>query len=168
LFNSTKQSWLYVWVILGAFGLGACKGTIGPGPAEGLVFPATATATPVPDQFEDDDDVESAMNLPDTISYQTHTFHDPGDIDWLVFTPLSAPTFYTFETNNLAAGVDTKIAIYANDKSTLLFSNDNYLGGPRSRMNYPLGITSYYIKIIQMGTAHGPDAVYSIRGYPDP
>lgn len=91
----------------------ACAGGFcapdGFGPA---VSPDTC-AQPPPDAFEDNDIHNRATNYLGAPQIG-HTFHDRGDIDWILVYFGQAMTA-TFETYNLAGGANTSVEVYAYD-----------------------------------------------------
>jgi uncharacterized repeat protein (TIGR01451 family) len=81
--------------------------------------------TCLPDIYEDDDIVGSAVPLLSNQS-RTHSFcQDPTD--WSVFTAM-AGNVYTFTTSSWGRRADTYLALYGSDGTTLLAANDDYEG----------------------------------------
>ncbi|NTV62682.1 MAG: hypothetical protein HGA65_03970 [Oscillochloris sp.] len=78
------------------------------------------------DAYESDNSADVARSITVGGASQHHTFHTPGDQDWVTFyAPLGY--IYAIETANLASAVDTVLDLY-NSNGALLASNDDYTG----------------------------------------
>ncbi|MDD5182129.1 MAG: S8 family serine peptidase, partial [Candidatus Nanoarchaeia archaeon] len=63
------------------------------------------------DSYELDDYPDLANTIFTNGSFQTHSFHVPGDEDWINFTGIFNTT-YVIQTSNLTATTDTQITLY--------------------------------------------------------
>ncbi len=98
----------------GGVSAGAAPQAAGMTPA--LAPMATNTPTPTPctcamDQYEPDNDEDSATLLP-VGSSQAHTFHLAGDFDWFRFDHLRIGTGYQASTFDLTGEADTYVILY--------------------------------------------------------
>jgi hypothetical protein len=66
------------------------------------------------DSYETDDDFTQATEIGINDLGQTHTFHQPGDEDWVKFEA-QAGYHYVIETLNLQGGADTVIGLFWSD-----------------------------------------------------
>ena len=139
-----------------------------------LSQPATTSVTQIADAFEDDDTFDSAnvIVLNDTDAQQ-HTFHDPGDPDWVKFYGLAGET-YEIKTENLGDWCDTVIVLYDTDGQTPLTNpdppssvGDGYGYGEGELISWQCpsdGI--YYVLVKQYDeNDHGLDTQYELRVY---
>ncbi|MCC7361988.1 MAG: peptidoglycan DD-metalloendopeptidase family protein [Anaerolineales bacterium] len=74
------------------------------------------------DGYEDDNIAAAARFLP--FGSQARTIGGPGDEDW-GFVGLQGDHLYSAETSGLAAGLDTRLRVYANDAASLVLSHDD-------------------------------------------
>lgn len=86
------------------------------------------------DSYEPDNSQSTARPIAVNGATQTHTFHVPGDQDWVCFNAVAGQS-YVIETLNLASGNDTVLELY-NSSGTLLAYNDDYGGTLASRIGY--------------------------------
>ncbi|NTU79815.1 MAG: bacillolysin [Chloroflexales bacterium] len=121
----------------------------------------TGTA-PVGDSFEPDNSAGAAQAIVVNGATQTHTFHTPGDEDWVAFdaTPANA---YVIETLNLTSGSDTVLELYSSAGS-LLASNDDF-SGLASRVGYmPDSAQRLFVKVRHFSSRTGsPGIGYDVR-----
>lgn len=79
------------------------------------------------DQFEPDDDAMNASEYTQLGKVETHTFHVPGDQDWLKIQ-VEEGKLYTFQTAHIltaTSGVDSVLWLYAADGHTPLAFSDS-------------------------------------------
>jgi hypothetical protein len=97
---------------------------------------------------------------------QRHTFHSPGDADWVVFEVENVSVDYVIETFDLDSNADTVIYLYDSDGERLLDWNDEAgPGDPASRLYFgPYHAGSFYVEMRHYDPAVGAcDTGYSIR-----
>lgn len=114
------------------------------------------------DSYEPDNTQSAARPIAVNGAAQTHTFHIPGDQDWVYFDA-TAGTAYLIETFNLAAGNDTVLELY-NSSGTLLAYNDDY-NGLASRIGYTSPAAQrLYVKVRHYSSgAGGSHLRYDLR-----
>ncbi|MEM7129847.1 MAG: trypsin-like serine protease [Chloroflexota bacterium] len=99
------------------------------------------------DEYETDDTFEQAQPIEPNSTEQSHTFHDPGDKDWLQFEALAGTT-YLIKTSNLRGDADTIIALYESDGTTLIEENDDASDGRTSLIEWTASSQgTYYILV---------------------
>jgi sugar lactone lactonase YvrE len=108
----------------------------------------TFTPTPCPDAYEPDDLWYQARPLAVNGAMQLHTFHTPGDVDWVKFVAATGQR-YTIRTWGLSGGTDTRLYLYDTDGATLLRSNNDDPGNPpASRITWVAPADdSYFVKV---------------------
>lgn len=124
-------------------------------PTPTLTLTPTATLSPTPthppgDAYEPDDTCAQAPIIPADGSLRTHTFHIPGDQDWVKFTA-SANRTYVFETFNPGSRADPVVLLYRQCSAAAppLSGQDNAFGQTlRLEWNAQAGVT-YYLKLQQ-------------------
>ncbi len=123
------------------------------------VLGSTATG----DSYEPDNGVAAARAIVPGGAAQAHTFHIPGDQDWLAFDATTGNA-YQIETSNLTGGNDTVLEVYAADGTTLLASNDDY-GGLASRVSYaPASNQRLLVKVRHYSSYAGnPQMGYNVQ-----
>ncbi|MDO8880495.1 MAG: DVUA0089 family protein [Coriobacteriia bacterium] len=87
----------------------------------------TATAVPLPDMYEDADDV--ALTAPAMPAESLHTFHTDADVDWMKFTVEDTSTPVILDTVRVAGGGqgDMTMRLYdAGGPMALLATDDDY------------------------------------------
>ncbi|MBI4154071.1 DVUA0089 family protein, partial [Candidatus Woesearchaeota archaeon] len=119
-----------------------------------LVSYAAAT-----DSFESDDTANVSNSIPANASRQNHTFHAPGDVDYINFTA-SAGFQYLIETFNLTnlSSTDTVITLYEQDGATRIMENDDILSGriTTSRLVWNASANgTYFVKITEYDNSSG-------------
>ncbi len=121
-----------------------------------------STAIIAGDSYEPDNTQGAARSIAVNGAAQTHTFHIPGDQDWVYFDA-TAGTAYLIETFNLAAGNDTVLELY-NSSGTLLAFNDDY-SGLASRIGYTSPATQrLYVKVRHYSSIAGGNHLrYDLR-----
>jgi hypothetical protein len=111
----------------------------------------TPTATPPPgDAYEPDNTCAQAYPvLPNGLTF-THTFHVPGDQDWVKFTAPAKRT-YILDVSNTGANADPVALVYNTCSATQppLGGEDNPFGSSlRLEWDGTAGVT-YYVKLMQ-------------------
>jgi hypothetical protein len=84
------------------------------------------------DTYEPDDRAAAAQTYATFGVTQTHTFHQPGDQDWLKFT-VKAGALYQIRTQHVVtwtAPVDTLVWLFDDEGRTPLTYNDDYVDNP--------------------------------------
>ncbi len=76
------------------------------------------------DAYEPDDDINNAKPISSTGKIQFHTFHKPGDNDW-VKVAVRAGVQYDVEIFDVGFNSDSVIWLYDSDGSTILARNDD-------------------------------------------
>ena len=100
------------------------------GVGQGTPWPTptpTATAGPPGDAYEDDNTCATAKAIVTDGSSQTHTFHIPGDQDWIKFYAL-ANTTYIIQTSNPGVDSDPVLLLYESCAGGSLGGDDNAFG----------------------------------------
>jgi hypothetical protein len=118
---------------------------------------ATPTATPdCPDSYEPDDDrVAQARLLLTDGQQQLHSFHRPGDKDYVKFSALASQTISLY-TLNLAPGVDTFLTLYDSSGAELALNDMDPSNPAGSRINYAITRTdTYYLEVKHVNPAAG-------------
>jgi hypothetical protein len=110
------------------------------------------------------DDTSSQSHFFAVPGEQTHSFHVPGDVDWVKFRAEAGRT-YVIETLNLMSNTDTVLELYDVDQTTLLARDDD--GGrvpPASRIVYTLMLSgSYFVRVRNFNPyLGGCDYVYDL------
>ncbi|MGA9349660.1 MAG: hypothetical protein WBW48_12775, partial [Anaerolineae bacterium] len=129
---------------------------------------ATPTITPTPtpclDGYEPDDTWQQANWIVVNGATQSHSFHAPGDQDYVKFVA-EAGNVYTIRTLNLSVGNDTVLTLYDTNGTTWLDENDDDPGNPlASKIVWSCSTTgTYFVKAAPFGTQIGGcDKTYSI------
>jgi hypothetical protein len=123
------------------------------------------------DDYEPDDVVGQAQPIATDGVGQDHTFHQPGDVDWIAFEVTDESVDYVIETFALAGGADTVIYLYDSDGQQLLDWNDDASSGTlASRLLFnPYHTGTFYVKIVQYDSDVGDcDVGYGARVAPQP
>ncbi|MDR3160078.1 MAG: DVUA0089 family protein [Spirochaetaceae bacterium] len=111
-----------------------------------------------PDEYENDDDFDSAKDLsPGTP--QRHTFTTGDDVDWVQFR-ISQAGRYTIRTRGVnSSGLDTYIELYDEDRDSI---DDDDDGGEDydSRLSLRLQAGTYYLRVECLNDE--PDQPYTI------
>ena len=118
---------------------------------------ATPTATPdCPDSYEPDDDrVAQARLLLTDGQQQLHSFHRPGDKDYVKFSALASQTISLY-TLNLAPGVDTFLTLYDSSGAELALNDMDPSNPAGSLINYAITRTdTYYLEVKHVNPAAG-------------
>jgi hypothetical protein len=126
---------------------------------------STSTLTPCPDAWEPDDQWFQAKVLTVGSGAQRHTFHVPGDVDWVKFVAQTGHR-YIIRTLDLAPEVDTRLYLYDTDGQTLLtWNDDDPTSPPASRVGWDcLADGTYFVKVTNLDPqASGCDLAYSIE-----
>lgn len=88
----------------------------------------TATATSLPsDAYENDDNCFDGKVIASDGTFQTHTFHKPGDQDWVKFTADAGRT-YIIETSNIGANNDAVVFLFDNCVRPAVAGEENAFG----------------------------------------
>ncbi|MEZ4557453.1 MAG: pre-peptidase C-terminal domain-containing protein [Caldilineaceae bacterium] len=135
------------------------------GPATQYDLRITAGASPggtAPDALEPDNVAADATDIAPDGTPQRHTFHVPGDVDYIRFTA-TAGTSYVIATANLGAAGDTVIAPY--DSALNLVAEDDDGGdNAASRIEFVAAATQTYSLSIRdyNPTAYGAATEYDV------
>jgi subtilisin family serine protease len=114
-----------------------------------------------PDQWEPDNSAAAAREVRSGQAGQ-HTFHAPGDVDWVKFT-VPAGARVTAATSQLAGEADTIIGLVAPDGNTVLASDDDGAGGGASRLQYTCQAAgTYFIVVTEYGNRGGAGVGYTL------
>jgi len=115
------------------------------------------------DAFTSDDDYYGAVPLSVNSPPVNRLFDVIEDEDWFSFKGIASAD-YTFQTDNLADGVDTIIEIYDIDGLTQLSFDDNSGEGFASKIEWTAPATGiYYLRLSQKsGSSYGCDASYQV------
>lgn len=98
------------------------------------------------DSFEGDDTTAQAKPI-QLGQPQTHTFDKVDDLDWVRFEA-TAGTAYILRTFALGTSADTQIALYSQDGTTLLASNDDYGDTLASQIEWTAPASgTYYLQV---------------------
>jgi len=120
---------------------------------------------PCRDAYEPNDTWEEASAIAADGTAQAHTFHQPGDVDWIAFEVADANTDYVIQTLDLA-GADTVIYLYDSGGERLLDWNDDASAATRaSHLRFdPYHTGTFYVRIENYNPELGGcDVSYSIR-----
>ncbi|HIC90438.1 MAG TPA: hypothetical protein EYP04_13690 [Anaerolineae bacterium] len=140
--------------------------TATPSPTDTPTSTPTWTPTPTPtltgDDYEDDDACDRASTISTEGSPQTHTFHDPGDQDWVKFTAVGGKT-YIIETSNVGPRSDAVLFLYDRCTAPPLTAEDNAFAPTLYlEWNITQGGT-YHLKLQQHDTTiYGSDTYYDL------
>ena len=99
---------------------------------------ATPTVTLAPgagDAYENDDGCAHAHAITSDGAVQTHSFHTPGDVDWVQFTATAAVTYVVEARVPAASGADLILEIHSNCTSGAQQSQD-YTFSPDVRLQF--------------------------------
>ena len=101
------------------------------------------------DTYEQDDNKVQAQPGGVASAVTHHTIYPAGDADWIQFAGVAGGS-YTFQTQNLPCGSDTRLRLYDSDGTTVLASNDD-VGAPddlSSRIQYtPVKNGALYLEL---------------------
>ncbi|MBN2004934.1 MAG: VCBS repeat-containing protein [Anaerolineae bacterium] len=121
---------------------------------------------PCYDAYEVDDTLAQANPIPTDGTPQVHTFHRPGDEDWVSFAVDNFSVAYDIETFDVSEGMDTVVYLYDSDGTTLLDWDDDVTPGAfTSHLHFqPYHSGTFYLQI----KAYNPEgadceATYSVR-----
>ena len=123
----------------------------------------TATSGPPGDIFENDNTCAVAKSIVVDGSPQAHTFHIPGDQDWIKFYAL-ANTTYIIQTSNPGADSDPVLLLFDSCAGGSLGGDDNAFG-QTVRLEWDVTGDSrwFYLKLQQFDPAiSGPTTQYHI------
>lgn len=114
------------------------------------------------DSYEPDESFARASSIATDGTYQTHTFHVTGDVDYVSFSAQEGVE-YTIETGDLEGECDTEIHLYDEDGIELDYDDDGADESVASRLVWtaPSGGT-YYVLIEEYQGRAGPDVGYRI------
>lgn len=118
------------------------------------------------DGYESDDTRGEATLIAKDGTPQTHTFHTPGDVDWIRFYARPG-YYYTIQTSNLGDATDTVLTLYRNSETTPRAQNDDCVEpgceDRASRINFsPAEADDYYVEIEEASGSGGCDLGYDI------
>lgn len=119
----------------------------------------TVTATSSPqctDSYEPDNQWQSSKLLVVDAPPQIHSFHTPGDADFVKFVSAAGEGLSLY-TTNLAIDVDTKLTLLDRDGVTVLAANDDdLLAPPASRIEWVANVTgTFFLKAEHFNTDRG-------------
>jgi hypothetical protein len=116
-----------------------------------------------PDQGEPNDERYAAEWISLDSTHQSGRFDVEGDEDWFAVSAVIGAE-YSFETGNLAAGVDTVVEVYGRDGTTLLVADDNGGGGAASYLEWQAPENgTYFVRVRPaLGSVYGCDATYDL------
>lgn len=123
----------------------------------------TATAGPPGDAYEDDNSCATAKTIVTDGSTQTHTFHVPGDQDWIKFYA-QANTTYIIQTANPGPDSDPVLLLFDSCTDGSL-GGDSGAFGQTVRLEWDVAAPSrwFYIRLQQFDPAmYGPATSYDI------
>jgi hypothetical protein len=125
-------------------------------------FTPTATSGVPGDAYESDDSCAQARSIPTDGTAQTHTFHAPGDQDWVKFTAAGHKT-YIIQTSNPGARSDAVLLLYDACSGASLGGDDNAFG-QTARLEWDIETAgTYYVKLQQHDpTIAGADTNYDL------
>jgi len=119
------------------------------------------------DVYEDDDIFGSAnVIVPDDNEAQSHTFHDTGDQDWVMFYGRDGET-YEIESKNLGSNCDTAMALYEGDGSSLIAAKDDNGYGTGELLSWQCTEDNrYFVMLTQYNSGdYGQNTEYGLRVY---
>lgn len=127
-----------------------------------LTATPTATSGAPGDAYEPDDTCATAKAIVADGSTQTHTFHVPGDQDWIKFYGL-ANTTYVIQTSNPGANSDPVLLLFDSCTGGSLGGDDGAFG-QTVRLEWDVTDSRwYYLKLQQFDPAiYGPTTNYDI------
>jgi hypothetical protein len=103
----------------------------------------------IQDEYEPNDDPDSATEIPTDATMQTHTINPPSDIDWFTFS-LEEASGFAVETYG---EMDTVLTVYGpNNSDTFLVEDDDSGEGYNARVEYFDGSAdagTYWIRVSQ-------------------
>ena len=109
-----------------------------------------------PDAYEPDNSPAEANPILTNGTMQSHTFHIPGDEDWVIF-PATEGNEYIIETHNLGASADTYINLYDSNGVTILDGDDDGGVGWCSKIVWlALQTDNLYVRVTELGGGGGP------------
>lgn len=133
----------------------------------------TPTDTPVPsigDDYESDDTCDEASTIPTNGTVQAHTFHTPGDYDWVAFE-VTAGTEYIIEALTPADSLADVVMELYDGCNTLPTDGQDYAFSPDIRLQFKaLTSGTYYLQLTNSAPeVAGQDVAYdlSVRGLAD-
>lgn len=115
------------------------------------------------DVSEPDDAAEYAQPILTDGTVVNRLFDIADDEDWIRFDAVAGQK-YVIQTMNLAAGVDTVLELYDTSGTNLLAANDNYHGGPASRIDWVAPADgTYFVRVLPaLGSTVGCSASYQV------
>ncbi|HEX7608393.1 MAG TPA: amidase domain-containing protein [Candidatus Cryosericum sp.] len=124
---------------------------------------ASFAVNTVGDQYEPDNDYQSAKVISTGGTPQTHTIDPAGDNDWMKFNA-TAGVQYIIETGSLLGGLDTYMYLYGPDGTTEIVRNDDVVSGTLSSRIVWTCTTSatYYVRVHNYYSSGGPSFGYNI------
>ncbi|MFZ6027824.1 MAG: LamG-like jellyroll fold domain-containing protein [Chloroflexota bacterium] len=118
---------------------------------------------PAADAFEPDDLAGQAVTITLDAPSVGHTFHTADDADWLSFNAEEGQR-YVIRTALSGSDVDTLLALYAPDGTTLLLANDNATPGVAySQITFdPAASERYFLRVVDVNGAASCETLYSV------
>lgn len=141
----THRIWVAIAVALIAGCGGGAEGTTPASTAQPVDLIGFPTAADSYEGAAGDDTAAAAGQLP-IGSTQSRTLFPAGDRDY-VKVALVAGTAYEFSANRLNYNGDTELFLYGPDGSSLVASNDDYIGLDSRILFTPAASGSYYLKV---------------------
>jgi len=117
----------------------------------------------MPDAYEPDDNYPLANYISVDGTKQTHTFHAPGDHDWLKFNAIEDNS-YTIKTSELGTKSDTYLYLYDTDGTTEIEHDDDSGIGLASKIVWNCSISGAYYVMARhySSSAFGPETRYNV------
>ncbi len=117
---------------------------------------ATHTPTPCPDAYEPDDTMAQAKWIEAGGYPQTHSHHQPGDMDFLKFVGIAGQSFRIRTFGLAGAGNDTVLSLLDSAGTVLQENDDDPLNPPASRIDFTCPETgTYFLRVAQKSPAVG-------------
>lgn len=133
-------------------------------PYKGLDWLAYQSVIYYGDDYEPDDSMPEARPFPVNSGYQSHTFHDDGDQDWIFFSTVAGAE-YTIVTwaSPLGSAADTVLELFNSD-GQLVGSNDDGPTGSDARLEFQAAYTgTYYARVTEWADRYGAAYWYYLR-----
>lgn len=149
---SSSKIWLVLTLTPVCFLLSACSGGSdgNSGGSSGVIIedPYDPLYPSIADDYENNggDETPATSSTITIGESQARTLWPIGDVDY-VKVDLAAGTSYEFSVNQLCVACDTYMSLYDTDGTTLLATNDDYLGLDSRLLFTPTVAGAYHLKI---------------------